>query len=61
MMPIRMYRFRLFSVEGDKQVKVMMIFGGGEASYLYMILRIIKNVEDRKSHLPMTLDNSPAF
>ena len=39
----------------------MMIFGGGEALYLYMILRIIKNVEDRKSHLPMALDDSPAF
>ena len=39
----------------------MMIFGGGEASYLYMILKIIKNVEDRKSHLLMTLDDSPVF
>ena len=39
----------------------MMIFGGGKASYLYMILRIIKNVEDRKSHLLMTLDDSLAF
>ena len=35
--------------------------GGGEASYLDMILRIIKNVEDCKSHLPMTLDDSSVF
>ena len=39
MTPIRTYRFRLFSVESDKQVKVMMILGGGKASYLYIILR----------------------